>query len=78
MNAEANRCAKMQDKLFKHSKIIDTVFRPNAKNKLVTNEIIKTQKIKFLKITMLASIYNNNTYLGFCNNCPDMCGLNVA
>jgi hypothetical protein len=64
----------IQDELFKNENIIDTVFRPNAKNPLVTNGIINVDKVKFLKSKVLASVYNKNAYFGRCENCPDMCG----
>lgn len=66
---------KIQSELFKNENIIDTIFRPNANNPLIINKIIKTKKVLFLKKEVLASIYNENTYLGYCNSCPNMCGI---
>jgi hypothetical protein len=65
-----------QTALFKNENVIDTVFRPSANNQLVVENIINTNKAKFMRTNMLVSIYNKNAYLGFCNDCPDMCGLN--
>jgi len=67
----------IQDELFRNERTIDTVFRPNAKNRLVTDSVINVKKIKFLKANMLASIRDDSQYLGPCSTCPDMCGLNV-
>jgi hypothetical protein len=67
----------IQKELFKNEKVIDTIFRPSKNNPLVKNKVINVQKIKFLKSTMLVSIYNKNTYFCGCKTCPDMCGVNL-
>ena len=67
--------AIIQSELFKITPNIDTVFRPTASNHFVVKGIINTEKIKFLRARVLASIYNRNTYMGRCGSCPDMCGL---
>jgi len=67
----------VQDNLFKHEKIIDTVFRPNIKNPLVLNKVIKIKKVKFLNGFVYASIFNKNVYLGNCINCIEKCGINI-
>jgi len=74
---EGERMGKIQEKLFENDKVIDTVFRPSKSNKLVTTGVINTKKIKFLKQNMLASQYNIGAYLGRCETCPDMCGVNL-
>lgn len=66
-----------QDMLFEQSPIIDTVFRPSAQNPFVTSGLINVQKIKFLKSHCLASLHDENIYLGRCDTCPDMCGINL-
>ena len=66
----------IQKSLLKNDLVIDTVFRPSADNPLVINGIINTVKSKFMNNVMLASVNNPKAYLGFCNNCPDMCGVN--
>ncbi len=71
------RRAKVQDELFKHDKIIDTVFRPSAGNLFVTSGIIKTQKVKFLKKDCIASVRDKSAYFGRCEACPDMCGISL-
>lgn len=70
--------AIIQDGLFKMGNTIDTIFRPRIENYFVKNGIIKTEKVQFLRSKVLASIYNKNTYMGYCKNCPDMCGINYA
>jgi hypothetical protein len=66
---------KIQDELFENKKYIDTVFRPNIDNQLVENKIINIKKVKFLKSYVWASVFNDKTYLGNCNNCSEKCGI---
>jgi hypothetical protein len=68
---------EIQEKLFKNEKTIDTIFRPSKNNPFVVNKIINIEKVKFLKSNVLASVYNKKSYLGNCENCPDMCGINL-
>jgi hypothetical protein len=67
----------IQDELFKAGNYIDTVFRHSKDNPWVVKNIIKTEKINFLKSKVLASVFNKNAYLGDCEHCPDMCGINL-
>lgn len=69
--------SKKQDQLFSIGKgnIVDTVFRPSKNNYYVLNDIINTKKVKFLKASVLVSMHNDNCFLGFCSECPDMCGV---
>lgn len=68
---------KIQEELFKNKSIIDTVFRPSINNPLVKNGVIKIKRVRFLKSESIVSQYNDNAYLGYCKNCPDMCGINA-
>jgi len=76
-NKEGYFRSKIQEELFKNENIIDTVFRPSINNRLVTEKIINVKKVKFLKSNVLASVYNDNTYLGNCGTCPELCGVNL-
>jgi hypothetical protein len=67
----------IQRMLFKNENTIDTIFRPNRNNKLVLNKVINIEKTKFLKSEIIVSRFNNDTYFGNCNDCPDMCGINI-
>ena len=69
--------AEIQRKLFKNESVIDTVFRPSSKNKFVTDKIINVKKMAFMKSKTLVSKFNKKAYLGKCNSCLEMCGLNV-
>ena len=73
-NHEGYLRSKIQKELFKNENVIDTIFRPSKNNPLILNKIINVEKVKFLKSEVLTSIFNKNTYLGDCNNCPDLCG----
>ncbi len=77
-NHEGKLRSIIQEELFKNDKIIDTIFRPkNDNNYFVKNKIIHIEKNKFLKSEILASVYDKNTFMGYCYNCPDMCGINL-
>lgn len=69
--------SELQNELFLNENIIDTVFRPRLNNPFVKSEIINIKKIKFMNNYTYASMLNKNTFTGFCNECPDMCGLNI-
>lgn len=76
-NVEGLRRHIIQDGLFRNNNHIDTIFRPTNDNPFLLKNIIIGRKIKFLSGYVLASIYNNNTYFGKCDTCPDMCGVNL-
>jgi hypothetical protein len=76
----AGRARKaVQDALFENENTLDTVFRPSQVNRFLVAGIIRASTVPFLrKARILASINNPSTYLGHCQACPDMCGLNVG
>jgi hypothetical protein len=74
-NHEGYIRSQIQNELFKNVKTIDTVFRPARDNPLVTNKVINTKKKRFLKSESIVSMFNDKAYLGYCNTCPDMCGI---
>jgi len=69
--------AEIQRKILKNESVIDTVFRPSKSNKFVVDGIINVKKMGFMKSKALVSKFNKKTYLGKCNTCLEMCGLNV-
>jgi hypothetical protein len=69
--------SEIQRKLFKNELTIDTVFRPSKNNEFVKNEIINVKKMSFMKSKQLISKYNKKAFIGKCNSCLEMCGLNV-
>lgn len=75
-NPEGKRLSIIQDGLFKNDETLDTVFRPSGNNEYVLNGTIKTKESIFMSKKCLVSQYDKNTHLGYCNDCPDMCGAN--
>jgi hypothetical protein len=69
--------AEIQRLLLKNENVIDTVFRPSKNNEFVKNEIIKVKKMAFMKSVLLVSKYNKKTFLGKCESCLEMCGINL-
>lgn len=69
--------AKIQSNLFKNDLTIDTVFRPSKKNKLILDGIINIKEEIFNGKKQLASKFNRKTYMGKCNSCKEMCGVNI-
>jgi len=76
-NKEGFEREVMQQYLLSFDSVIETVFRPSKDNRLVIEGVINTKKVQFLGSRMLASMRNEETFLGYCNECPDMCGVNV-
>ena len=75
-NKTGKQKAEIQRQLLKNENVIDTVFRPSKKNDFVVNNIIKVKKMAFMKSSALVSKYNKKTFLGKCENCLEMCGIN--
>lgn len=76
-NKTGKEKAEIQRILLKNDNIIDTVFRPSKNNYFVINEIIKVKKMAFMKSKALVSKYNKKTFLGKCESCLEMCGINL-
>ena len=76
-NLRGHECAKVQAELFRNDATLDTVFRPNKKNPLVTDGVVNVSRAKFMDGMSLASKHNPSAYLGKCSTCHEMCGLNI-
>jgi len=76
-NETGKRMAEIQRKLFKNELTIDTVFRPSKNNLFVKDGIINVKKMSFMKSKQLISKMNKKAFIGKCENCLDMCGLNI-
>lgn len=76
-NEQGKIMAETQRKLLKNEFVIDTVFRPSSKNKFVTDGIINVKRMAFLNSKALISKYNKKAFVGKCENCLEMCGLNL-
>lgn len=75
-NEIGKQMAETQRKLLKNKGYIDTVFRPSQNNKFVTDGIINVKKMSFMKTKSLVSKFNKKAFVGKCENCLEMCGLN--
>jgi hypothetical protein len=75
-NEQGKIKAEIQRKLFKNELTIDTVFRPSKSNQFVIDGVINTKKMGFMKSKALVSKYNKKAFLGKCENCLEMCGIN--
>lgn len=67
----------VQLRLLGNENILDTILRFPQNHSLVKSGIILIEKKKYLKSKAYASINNKNTYFGNCDNCPEMCGINL-
>jgi len=76
-NKQGAELLETQCRLLEKEKVINTVFRPSKDNELIKSGVIKVSKVKFLKSKVLASVWDKDTYMGNCKNCPDMCGVNL-
>ncbi len=75
-NETGKNKAEIQRRLFKNHKTLDTVFRPSKSNPLVLDGVINIKKMSFMKKRAYVSKYNKKTFLGKCESCLEMCGIN--
>jgi hypothetical protein len=73
-NEQGFRYSEIQSKLFQNSPVIDTVFRPDKNNPLVTSGMVNTTTANFMGKKTLVSQRSRKTFLGVCGKCPEMCG----
>ena len=76
-NIEGEVLNKIQLELLDNDKVLDTILRFSKNHELAQAKIINLDYTKFLSSNTYASVYNKNTYFGMCDNCPDMCGINL-
>lgn len=75
-NITGKEKAEIQRKLLKQNNVIDTVFRPSKSNPFVLENVINVKKMSFMKSKSLISKFNKKTFIGKCESCLEMCGLN--
>jgi hypothetical protein len=68
---------KIQNELLRNDKVIDNVLRFPKSHKLVKDETIIVNKEKFLDDNVNVSRNDSNSFLGYCESCPDKCGINL-
>ena len=66
---------KVQDNLFQNDKIIDNPLRITKRYPLLLDGIIRAELIPDLNSKSLISRFNPKTYIGKCDDCPDLCGV---
>ena len=76
-NENGKAMAEIQRKLLGNKYVIDTVFRSSSKNKFITDGVINVKKMAFMNSTQLISKFNKKAFVGKCENCLEMCGLNL-
>lgn len=74
---EGKMLKEKQKFIFDNYKVLDTVFRVSKNNPIKINGIINTHETKFLNKKSIISKYNKKTYFGKCDNCLEMCGVNI-
>lgn len=67
---------KLQNKIMKRYKCLDTVLRVRPKNPYVIEDLINISQGKFLGKNSYLSKANKRAYVGKCGTCKDMCGVN--
>ena len=65
----------MQEYLLGMENVVETVFRPDKENRLILEGVINVKRVHFMGSKCLASMRSDDIFLGYCNQCPDMCGL---
>lgn len=72
------RSDELQKSILLHGDILETVLRVGKNNPLVKSGLIRVSKEDFLGKQVLASKRKKSIYFGTCNNCKQMCGVNVV
>lgn len=67
---------KLQIDLLSNERVIDTVFRTNKDNMYITTGLIHAEYVQFLGTKCLVSRKYKNTFIGYCKDCKEMCGIN--
>lgn len=76
-NRTGRKLDLIQRDLFRNDSVLDTVLRVSEQNKYVINGVINIEKVKFMGKLRYASVMNKDAYLGKCDECQEMCGLNL-
>lgn len=76
-NKLGKKLHNIQNELFDNDNVLDTILRVYKKNDLVLNKIINIEEIKFLGKKCNFSMNNKNAFIGYCNDCKELCGINI-
>lgn len=74
-NELGKELGEIQDKLFENENIIDNPLRLNGNYYLLKKGVIKASKVYDLNSAVLMSKFNPETYVGRCQDCPELCGI---
>lgn len=69
------KLAAIQDRLFSLSPVIDNPLRVARTHPLVQAGVIRLKVVRDLSSKRTISVYDDETYVGHCDGCPDQCGL---
>lgn len=69
--------AEIQRNLFTKEKTLDTVLRVGKNNPFVTSGVINIKRMNFMGNRQYLSKFNKKTYVGKCDTCLEMCGVNI-
>lgn len=72
---EGARMGEIQDRLFMLRPVLDNPLRVATTHPLVTSGVIHTVRVQDLNAVRTVSLENQETYLGHCSECPDVCGI---
>ena len=76
-NVYGSEFNKIQEKLFENENVIDNVLRVSNDSVLVKSGVVNIEKYIFLGKESYISRKNKDTYVGYCDGCPDRCGVNL-
>ena len=72
-----SKLKNIQNYLLNNKKVIDTILRLDKNHELVKNNIVNIKKYKYMGANIFASKHNENIYFGYCDQCPEQCGINL-
>lgn len=75
LNIQGLICNNIQNRLFKNQNVIDTVLRIPENHYLVKNGVVKLTSCNYISSKTTATLKNKNAFLGYCKDCPEMCGV---
>ena len=67
----------IQNELLNNENVIDNILRFPKNHILVKTNIINVKKYKYLKSSIYASKHKEDIYFSFCDNCLDLCGVEL-
>jgi hypothetical protein len=76
-NPTGRELSAIQDELFTNTRIIDNPLRLTKTYPLYKDGIIKAELCNNMDKVSLISLHNKSTYLGCCQDCPELCGINL-